>query len=53
MAALRWFMDNHTSFNQTLKNLCLRLAKFVLTNNYVQCKELGGDIYHQHIRTAM
>jgi hypothetical protein len=53
MAALRWFMDNHTSFNQTLKDLCLRLANFVLTNNYVQCKELGGDIYHQHIGTAM
>jgi hypothetical protein len=53
MAALRRFMDNHTSFNQTLKDLCLRLANFVLTKKYVQCKELGGDIYHQHIGTAM
>ena len=37
MAALRWsrFMYNHTSFNQSLKNLCLSLANFVLTNNYV------------------
>ena len=36
MAALLWFMDNHTSFNQTLKDLCLRLANFVLTNNYLE-----------------
>jgi hypothetical protein len=53
MAALRWFMDNQTSFNQTLMDLCLRLANFVRTNNYVECKELGCDIYHQHIGTAM
>jgi hypothetical protein len=53
MATLRWFMDNHTSSNQTLKDLCLRLAIFVLTNNYVECKELGCDIYRQHIGTAM
>ncbi len=33
MTALRWFMEQHTSFNQTLKDLCLRLAHFVLTNN--------------------
>lgn len=53
MAALRWFMDTHTSFNQTLKDLCLRLAHFVLTNNYVVCEELGSAIYRQHIGTAM
>jgi len=53
MAALQWFMDNHTSFNQTLKDLCLRLANFVLTNNYVECKELECGIYRQHIGTAM
>jgi len=53
MAALRWFMDHHTSFNQTLKDLCLRLAHFVLTNNYVTCKELGGAIYRQIVGTAM
>jgi hypothetical protein len=53
MAALRLFMDNHTSFNQTLKDLCVRLANFVLTNIYVECKELGCDIYHQHIGTVM
>ena len=53
MAALRWFMDHHTSFNQTLKDLCLRLAHFVLTNNYVVCKELGDAIYRQIVGTAM
>jgi hypothetical protein len=53
MMALRWFMDRHTSFNQTLKNLCYDLAFFVLNNNYVTCEELGSDIYHQVIGTAM
>ena len=53
MTALRWFMDNHTSFNQTLKDLCLKLAHFVLTNNYVECKELGCTIYRQIVGTAM
>ena len=53
MAALRWFMDNHTGFNQTLKDLCLRLAHFVLTNNFVVCKELDHAIYRQNIGTAM
>ena len=46
-------MDTHTSFNQTLKDLCLRLAHFVLTNNYVVCEELGSAIYRQIIGTAM
>ncbi len=45
MAALQWFMDHHTSFNRTLKDLCLRLAHFVLTNNFVVCKELDDAIY--------
>ena len=53
IAALLWIMDNHTSFKQTLKVLCLRLANFVLTNNYVKCEELECGIYHQHIGTAM
>ena len=53
MAALQWFMDSHTSFNQTLKDLCLKLAHFVLTNNFVECKELEGAIYHQQVGTAM
>jgi hypothetical protein len=53
MDALKWFMDNHTCFNQTLKDLCLKLAFFVLTNNYVECKQLGRNIYLQMIGTAM
>ena len=53
MTALRWFMEHHTNFNQTLKDLCLRLAHFVLTNNYVECEELGDAKYRQIIGTAM
>ena len=55
MASLRWFMDNHTSFNQTLKDLCLKLAHwhFVLTNNYVVCKELGDTICRQIVGISM
>ena len=52
MTALSWFMDHHTSFSQTLKDLCLKLAHFVLTNNYVECKELGGAMYQQVVGTA-
>ena len=42
-------MDNHTSFNKTLKDLCLRLMNFVLTNSYVECEELECGIYCQHV----
>ena len=42
-------MDNHTSFNKTLKDLCLRLMNFVLTNSYVECDELERGIYCQHV----
>ena len=45
-------MDNHTSFNQTLKDLCLKLAHFILTNNNVVCTELGCTIYRQMVGTA-
>ena len=38
-------MNNHTSFNQTLKGLCLKLAHFVLTNNYVRYVDWGCIIY--------
>ena len=31
-AALRWFMEDHTDFKQTLKDLCLKLAYFVLSS---------------------
>ena len=53
LAALRWFMDHHTDFNHTLKDLCMELAHFVLTNNYVECEELGSAVYHQIVGTAM
>jgi hypothetical protein len=53
MTALRWFMDTHTSLDQTLKDMCLKLAHFVLTNNYVECEDLDGAIYHQLVGTAM
>jgi hypothetical protein len=53
MIALQWFMDRHTGFNPTLKDLCLKLAHFVLTNNYVECKELNDAIYQQVVGTAM
>lgn len=53
MTALSWFMDQHTSFCQTMKDFCLKLAHFVLTNNYVECKELGGTVYQQIVGTAM
>ena len=53
MTALKWFMDHHTNFNEQLKDICLKLAHFVLTNNFVTCEELGSAIYHQIIGTAM
>ena len=53
IAALRWFIDHHTRFSQTLKDLCLKLAHFVLTNRYVECKELGGALFQQVLRTAI
>ncbi len=46
-------MVKHTSFNQTLKDLCLKLVHFVLRNNYVEYKELGEALHRQIIRTAM
>lgn len=53
MRALTWFMDAHTTFNETLKDVCLKAAYFVLTNNYVECSEVPAAIYHQRIGTAM
>jgi hypothetical protein len=47
MIALQWFMNHQTDFTPTLKDLCLKLARYVLTNNYVECKELDGAIYQQ------
>ncbi len=33
--------------------MCLKLAHFVLTNNDVECEELGDATYSQIIGTAM
>ena len=40
-------------FSQTLKDLCLKLAHFVLTNRYVKCKELGGALFQQVVETTI
>jgi hypothetical protein len=40
MTAIRRFIEQHTRFNQTLKDLCLKLAHFVLRNNCVECEEV-------------
>jgi hypothetical protein len=53
MIALQWFMNHQTDFTLTLKDLCLKLAHLVLTNNYVECKELDGVIYQQVVGTAL
>ena len=49
MAALSLFMDNHISFNQTLKDLFLKLAHFVLTNNYVVGAPLPSSGLDTHV----
>ena len=48
-----WFINHQTDFTPTLKDLCLKLAHFVLTNNYVECKELNDAMYQQVVGTAM
>ncbi len=48
-----WFINHQTDFTPTLKDLCLKLACFVLTNNYVECKELDGAIHQQVVGTAI
>jgi hypothetical protein len=54
MQALQWFMAEHSSILQDLqpKYLKLRLARFVLKNNYVECKGIKGS-FLQRISTAM
>ncbi len=52
MTALQWFMAEHTSIPQTLQQKYLKLARFVLANNYVECKGIEGS-FLQRIGTAM
>lgn len=52
MKALEWFMAEHTSIPLVLQPKYLRLARFVLENNYVECKGITGA-FLQKIGTAM
>ena len=52
MTALQWFMVNHTNISQILQNKYLKLARFVLENNYIECNGIDG-FFLQKIGTAM
>ena len=52
MKALQWFMTEHSSILQNLQPKYLKLARFVLENNYVECKGIEGS-FLQRIGTAM
>ena len=52
MKALQWFMAEHSSIPQNLQPKYLKLARFVLENNYVECKGIEGS-FLQRIGTAM
>jgi hypothetical protein len=52
MAALQWFMREHSHIPPNLQPRFLKLARFVLENNYVACKGLDGS-FLQRIGTAM
>ena len=52
MKALQWFMAQHTNIPQDLQRKYLRLARFVLENNYVECQGMDGA-FLQKIGTAM
>jgi hypothetical protein len=52
MKALQWFMAEYTSIPQDLQPKYLKLARFVLENNYVECKGIEGS-FLQKIGTAM
>ena len=52
MTALEWFMAEHTSLPKKMQSKYLRLARFVLENNYVECEGLDG-VFLQKVGTAM
>lgn len=52
MTALQWFMAEHTSIPRNLQPKYLKLARFVLENNYVECKGIDGT-FLQKVGTAM
>ncbi len=51
MTALRWFMVKHFGIPLNLQPKYLRLARFVLVNNYVECKDIEAA-FQQLIGTA-
>ena len=52
MTALRWFMASHTTICESLQVKYMKLARFVLENNYIECKGIDG-FFLQKIGTAM
>ena len=52
MKALKWFMAEHTDIPPDLQLKYLKLARFVLQNNYVECQGINGA-FLQKIGTAM
>ena len=52
MTALQWFMAKHTSIPKRPQPKYLRLARFVLENNYVECEGVDGA-FLQKVGTAM
>ena len=52
MTALKWFMANHTDIPECLQAAYLKLARFVLENNYIECNGIEG-FFLQKIGTAM
>ncbi len=52
MTALQWFMAKHFSIPLNLQPKYLKLARFVLDNKYVECKDIEGS-FLERIGTAM
>lgn len=53
LRSLGWFIRKFTIFDEPLTQFILALAEFVLTNCFIECRELNGRIFHQLIGTAM
>ena len=52
VAALGWFVDHHTSFNQTLKDSCQK-ASALRVDKQLRRVERGSAIYCLKVRTAI
>jgi hypothetical protein len=54
LIALLWFLNTHTKHTQLVKTFIMDLARFILENNYVECKLSNiPHIFLQLIGTAM